>query len=302
MKSPVVLLIFNRPDCLAQVLAVVRGAQPERLFVVADGPRPNHPRDRQACADARHAVEVAIDWPCDLRRNYAETNLGCAQRVSSGLTWVFSQVEQAIVLEDDCVPEPSFFPFCAELLERYRDDERIAQIAGSSFQPASAKHTASYFFSRYPHCWGWATWRRSWQHYDHAMTGWPTAEDETRLARTIENPIERRLWSNCFDATAAGRTDSWAYRWTLSVWRRNALTVLPYSNLVSNIGFGDAATHTRRANAAAARPVASMSFPLVHPAAVERDGAADDYTSKLLFRPASLWVRVARRIGAVVRR
>jgi len=296
---PVVFLVFNRPDCTALVLERIRGARPPRLYVVADGPRADRPGEAALCAGVRTIVEQGVDWPCEVIRDYAPANLGCARRVSSGLDAVFARETAAIILEDDCVPDSTFFRFCAELLERYRDEPRVAQIAGCTFHGSGLGAPSSYYFSRYPHCWGWATWRRAWRHYDHSMQAWPQARGEAWLAATIPDLTERRMWEECFDGTAGGRIDSWAYRWTFALWRQGCLSVLPYRNLVSNIGFGDAATHTRAFNPVAARPVLPLAFPLVHPGAFAQDAAADERTSRRVFRPPSLVTRLGRRLRRI---
>ncbi|OUC08639.1 hemolytic protein HlpA-like protein, partial [Litorilinea aerophila] len=168
MQTPVIFLIFNRPDTTAQVFAEIAKARPRRLLVVADGPRPHRPDDVEKCSATRAVIE-RVDWPCEVSCDFAEENLGGRRRISSGLTWAFSQVEAAIVLEDDCLPHPTFFPFCEELLNRYCHDERIMAITGDNFQFGRSRTKYSYYFSRYFHSWGWATWRRAWQHYDDTL-------------------------------------------------------------------------------------------------------------------------------------
>ena len=293
---PVVLLVFNRPDCTALVLERIRRARPPRLYVVADGPRPNRTGEAARCAEVRALVAQGVDWPCEVIRDYAAANLGCARRVSTGLDAVFARETEAIILEDDCVPDPSFFPFCAELLERYRDVPRVAQISGCSFQDPGAAGPASYYFSRYPHCWGWATWRRAWRLYDHAMRAWSQPGSREWLAGRVPDPAERRTWAHSFAATARGRIDSWAYRWTFALWQQDCLSVSPYRNLVSNIGFGSGATNTRESDPLAALPVSPMPFPLVHPASLAPDVAADDRTSRRVYRRPSFMTRLQRRL------
>jgi hypothetical protein len=291
----VVFLIFNRPDCTARSLAAIRAARPRRLYVVADGPRPDQEGEAALCAQVRALVEREVDWPCEVIRDYAPVNLGCARRVSTGLDAVFARETTAIILEDDCVPDPTFFSFCTELLERYCDEPRVAQIAGCSFQDAGVAGQASYFFSRYPHCWGWATWRRAWQHYDHAMPAWSGLRKRQWIAARVSDPAERRFWMHSFAATARGRIDSWAYRWTFALWQRDCVSISPYRNLVTNIGFGGSATNTREAD-----PLAPMPFPLVHPGTIICDAAADDRTARRVFRRQSLIFRLLRRLRRVL--
>ena len=282
VRTPVVLLIFNRPDMTARVFDAVAAARPERLLVVADGPRPGVAGDAEACAAARTVTE-RVDWPCEVKRDYSKANLGCARRVSSGLDCVFGQVEEAIILEDDCVPDPSFFAFCEELLARYRDDERVMAISGDNFQGARRRGAYSYYFSIFPHCWGWATWRRAWRHFDLAMAKWPEFRDSDRLAGLFHDPGAVRYWRDIFEGARNGEFDSWAYPWTFSCWAHGGLTVLPNVNLVSNIGFDERATHTAGGAPGAAIPTRPMQFPLRHPPAVVRDRAADDWTQRRHF-------------------
>jgi hypothetical protein len=296
---PVVWVVFNRPDCAARSLAAIRAARPRRLYVVADGPRPDRAGEAARCAEVRALVDQGVDWPCDVVRDYAPANLGLARRVSSGLDAVFARETEAIILEDDCIPDPTFFPFCAELLERYRDEPRVGQITGCTYQGAAPAEPASYYLSRYPHCWGWATWRRAWRHYDHAMTAWRKPGAHAWLAGRVPDPAERRYWRCSFDATADGRMDSWAYRWTLALWQHDCLSITPYRNLVSNIGFDARATHTREATALTARLVSPMAFPLVHPASLVVDAAADGRTSGLVYRRPSLPARIQRRLQRI---
>jgi hypothetical protein len=299
LQTPVVFLVFNRPDCTARSLAAIRAAHPPRLYVVADGPRADRPGDAALCAEVRALVQRGVDWRCEVIRDYAPANLGLARRVSSGLDAVFAREPEAIILEDDCVADPTFFRFCAELLERYRDEPRVGQIAGCTFQGAGHEASVSYYFSRYPHCWGWATWRRAWRLYDHAMSGWITPGGSEWLATRVSDPAERRYWAHSFTATADGRMDSWAYRWTLALWRQNCLGITPYRNLVSNIGFDSSATNTRDRNPLAARPVSPMPFPLVHPTSIVPDQPADERTSRQVFRRASLAFRLWRRLRRI---
>ena len=292
MKTAVAFIIFNRPQVTRRVLAAIREARPPGGLVIADGPRAGREGEAEKCAEVRALVEADVDWPCKLEKNYADKNLGCARRVSSGLDWVFAQVEEAIILEDDCLPDASFFPFCEELLERYRKDERVGQIAGCSFLPEKAGSADSYFFSRYPHCWGWATWRRAWRHYDYEMRAW-SERREASWKIGPERPRERRLWADCFDATKRGGTDSWAYRWTSVVWARGVWSANSRVNLVSNLGFGEEATHTatgRWGNL----PVEPVAFPMRHPVEVAGDSGVDALIGRLVFEPSPLWRRLLR--------
>jgi len=297
---PVALFIFNRPELARRVLARIRAAAPRVLFVVADGPRPDRPDEAERCAEVRRVVELGVDWPCEVIREYSPVNLGCARRVSSGLEKIFVREEEAIILEDDCLPDASFFTYCAELLDRFRSDSRIGVIAGSNFQRRDVTSGMSYYFSRYPHCWGWATWRRAWRSYDHAMTAWPEAKRRGWLQHYLGRRDEAAYWERIFDHTHAGLIDSWAYRWTFACWQHEVLSVLPAGNLVTNIGFGHDATHPQ--TLIVMGPSNSVGVrPLRHPGRIERNARADRYTYTHHFNP-SRWLSRWRRLVQVCTR
>jgi hypothetical protein len=289
LHTPVVFLIFKRPDTTAKVFAEIARARPTRLLVVADGPRPGRPDEAEQCAAARAIIEQ-VDWPCEVQTNYAETNMGLRRRVSSGITWAFEQVDEAIILEDDCVPHPTFFRFCEELLERYRDDERVMHIGGDNFQYGRKRTSYSYYFSLFTHCWGWATWKRAWQHYDGNMQQWPEIRDGGWLNDVVHDRAAVAYWTHIFQSTYEENINSWAYRWNFSCWMQNGLCVLPQVNLVTNIGFGEAATHTVSSD----NPWNQMSsedinFPLVHPPFLIRDARSDAFTHSNHFKISSTY-------------
>src|SRR5262249_39456996 len=208
--APIALFIFNRPELTARVYACIRAARPERLFIVADGPRATRPDDKRLCDETRRVV-ASPDWPCEIHVNFASDNLACRRRISSGLDWVFQQSPEAIILEDDCVPCASFFEFCSEMLHYYRDDKRIVHISGDNFQDGKWRGSGSYYFSRYPHTWGWATWRRAWQAYDVNISSWPAAYRARWLDSVFDNPREARYWESVFDRVYRGQVDAWDY-------------------------------------------------------------------------------------------
>ena len=303
---PVVLLVFRRPDLTRRVIAALREVRPPRIFIVADGPRPAVPGDAALCAEVRAVCEREIDWNAEIRREFAETNLGLRKRVSSGLDWVFSQVEDAIILEDDCVPQPEFFQFCAELLERYRNDERVGVITGDNFQPQPFDCGASYYFSRFPHCWGWATWRRAWRRFDEPLKRWPALRESEWLDSLFPGqPRAAARWRQIFDETHARKIDSWAYGWVFSCWAAGFLTATPRVNLVENIGVGPEATHTVADHGLTIPKGLRLDFPLVHPSAVTRRETADAFVQSAYFGetnpgdfqiPKSRWRRLLAKV------
>ncbi|MEP7338557.1 MAG: glycosyltransferase family 2 protein [Acidobacteriota bacterium] len=297
VTAPVALILFNRPEPTGKVFAAIRQARPTNLIVIADGPRANKKGEAEVCAAARTVTEN-VDWPCRVVRHYADENMGCRNRVASGLDLVFNEFDHAIILEDDCVPEPSFFRFCEELLERYHQDERVMAISGDNFLFGNQRIEYSYYFSRYPHVWGWATWRRAWQNYDARILDWPQMREQDWLHRMFQDRAAVKFWQNAFQSVYEGRIDTWDYQWTYACWRHGGLTALPNANLISNIGFGLDATHTRCRGRFSNMTVTPLAFPLSHPSEVARDEQADAYTQRQNFNLSLLGKarRVIKRI------
>ena len=282
LQTPVALFIFKRPDTTQKVFETIRAVKPVELLLVADGPRPEREGEREKCLDTR-AVVSQIDWDCKVLRNYSDINLGCGKRVSSGLDWVFEQVDEAIILEDDCVPDQSFFQFCEELLALYREDERIFSISGQNIQLRSPIKD-SYYFSRYPHCWGWATWRRAWQHYDFDMQLWPQAKESRLLDDILLDSGIVNHWTKIFQAMYEKQIDTWDFQWTFACWLQSSLNIHAGVNLVSNIGFGAEATHTIQDITEFSQIARQkINFPLKHPSFLVRNSKADHYTQTTLY-------------------
>jgi hypothetical protein len=265
--TPIAMFNFNRPHLTRQVFEVVRQIKPKRLLLVADGPRADRPDDARLCAEVR-AIYDGIDWECEVSKNFADANMGSFKRNSSGLNWVFDTVEEAIILEDDCVPSLSFFPYCKELLERYRDDSRIAVISGNCFVPPGPDQAdASYFFSAYGLTWGWATWRRVWKQVDLDMSWWEYSAGRKLLKKIFPKQLERLYWLWLYEEIYRGlRKNAWDYQLILTMFRNSWLCVVPSVNMISNIGYGDEATHTiDDATPLACMNKEDLEFPLRHP-------------------------------------
>lgn len=275
MKTPIAFLIFNRPDTTEKVFELIRQVQPTKLLVVADGPRTHLPGEVEKCANARKIID-RVDWHCEVLTNFSEKNLGCKRRISTGLDWVFSEVEEAIILEDDCLPALSFFSFCDALLEKYRHDDRIMMIGGSNFQSGQCRTSYSYYFSKHMFIWGWATWRRAWEYYDVDMKNWPEYKALDLIDSYCEDFLDKKYWVNRFDCTFDGSINSWDYQWIYACWCQNGLSIVPNSNLISNIGFGVDATHTFDTNSLASLPVTNIS-DIKHPPFVTSHRLADQY-------------------------
>jgi hypothetical protein len=274
LRTPVVLIIFKRPDTTQQVFEVIRQTQPKKLLVIADGPRSDREGEAEKCAQAR-AVINQVDWDCEVLTNYSEVNLGCGKRVSTGLDWVFEQVEEAIILEDDCVPHLTFFHFCEELLEQYRLDCRVFSISAQHLARDCDVNNYSYYFSRYQHSWGWATWRRAWKYFDFDMKHWPTVKEQKLLETILQNDRAENTWRNIFQKTYIKKIDTWDYQWMLTCWLQSGLSIHPKVNLVTNIGFGLDATHTSQGSEFAKLELEGIQFPLIHPPFILQDIQAD---------------------------
>ncbi|WP_211320161.1 nucleotide-diphospho-sugar transferase [Hymenobacter nivis] len=299
LTTPVLLLLFNRPDTTRRVFDTVRRARPARLYVAADGPRPGHPTDALRCAETR-AVVQDVDWPCEVFTLFQEKNLNCGLAPVTAMNWFFEHEAEGIILEDDCVPAPSFFPFCQELLARYRDEARVMHIGGNNFgseaQGPLDPAAPSYHFSTQRNSWGWATWRRAWQLYDYHLTDFQRVADAGELDSTFSGPLEKRYRLGKMAGVLAlpQPPDVWDYQWEYTIARHRGLYVVPAVNLVGNIGFGNGSTHTHDGgDAMGALPACDLAFPLRHPAAVAQDRRRDNRRFNEFLRG---------RLGAVVRR
>ena len=274
LDTPVVLTIFNRPAFTELVFRAIAQARPRRLFVLADGPRT--PDEAALCAQTRAVIQV--DWPCNLTMDVSEVNLGCRYRCAGGFDMVFAQTETAIVLDDDCVPDPTFFRFCEEMLVRYRDDERVMSITGSNYLGRWARgwRRPSYYFSYFGSPWGWASWRRAWKHYDVTMKVWghPTTKGRIRdvLADEETYPFQARR----FDLIYGDPTNrhSWDIPWSLAKMLHGGLTVVPAVNLIRNIGC-DGGNSIPPTHPVANLPTSPIAFPLRHPRTVAVDRRYD---------------------------
>jgi hypothetical protein len=303
LRAPVALFAFNRPELTARVFAAIRAARPSRLFLVCDGPRADRPGEAERCAEVRRILD-AVDWPCAVERSFSDVNLGCRARLSSGIGWVFSRTEEAIFLEDDILPEATFFRYCDALLMRYREDDRVMMISGYSGLVPGEAPGASYWFSAHPRIWGWAAWRRSWQGYDVTMSGWPAFRKTSAWASRTR--AEKESWGAFFQMVKDGQVDTWDAQATLLAWRTGRLVVIPSTSMVTNIGFGADSTNTR-SPAFTGPAAAAMTFPLVHPAEVACDAQLDARWLRREFgEPSSRMRRLfgasSRRLGRLWRR
>lgn len=271
MNAPVLLIIYKRPDLTRRALKAIAAAKPSRLFVAADGPRTEI--EAEACRITRAAI-TEFKGDCDVVTNFADENLGCGIRVHTAIDWAFTLSEELIILEDDCLPNASFFRFCNELLRAYQEDERVMHISGDNFVGPPAT-PYSYYFSKYTHAWGWATWKRAWRHFDWTMSRWPELRGAGVINSWCSDPYEQRYWTEIFDRMHLGAPDIWDYMWLFACWSQSGLTVLPSVNLVRNDGWGPEATHT--VGPIECPPTAELNA-IHHPPFVVRNAQADAIT------------------------
>lgn len=282
---PVLMILFNRPELAGQVLARVRQARPARLYIAVDGARENRPGDAGLTARCR-ALAEQVDWPCELKTRFSEVNQGCGRGPSNAISWFFSQETAGIILEDDCLPELSFFPFCAELLEHYAADAEVMHINGNNFAPAKPGPIydgSSFGFCRYAQAWGWASWARAWQHFDYDAKGIREATTRNFDVAGVENLRREAHRDRVVSTLEHHHHDVWDYQWQYAVMKRRGLCISPAVNQISNLGFGEDATHTTDATSFVARAKTGMlDFPLKYPAKAESPAVNRLYADHML--------------------
>ena len=241
-KIPVLLLIFNRPKATMMVFDEIKKYRPKQLFVAADGPMKGNGYSKIRCEQARKITEK-IDWKCEVKRLYRNKNMGLKASIYEALNWFFNNVEEGIILEDDCVPDMSFFRFCGKMLKKYKNDRRVMHIGGSNFLPSEMQKREGYYFSKYSNVWGWATWRRAWKKMDFSMRNWYKFEKSTKFKLILPNYWEQKYWIIFANALKNGKINSWAYRWLFSIWENEGISISPGVNLVKNVGLTGGGTH-----------------------------------------------------------
>lgn len=310
---PVLMVFFNRSEPLKKVFEAVRKARPKKLFLAQDGPRPSNAIDVRNIVACRDVVKN-IDWDCDVYTNYSDINLGCGKRMSSAITWAFEHVDRLMILEDDCVPNQSFFPFCEELLERYKDDERISMISGMNhLEKYQNYNNDSYIFCSSGAIWGWATWKRQWQNYDFEMNFVDRLD--------VFNKIKKSNYPKCYkkDLIKQGKNrvetlkkgkklSSWTFQYNMIRFLNNQVTIVPSVNMISNVGLTGDSTHassTMKMIPKGLQKVFYMErhdipFPLKHPEVIYRDDEFDKKVWRLMGMPTH--VAVHRKFSSIIRR
>lgn len=293
MCPPVLFLIFNRPSATAAVFTAICDARPSKLYIASDGPRRDHSGEERLVMEARE-ISMRVDWPCEVKTLFRDDNLGCKQAVSSAITWFFSQEPEGIVIEDDCQPHPDFFRYCTELLDRYRHDTRVGVICGTNtiniYKNVEIKD--SYYFSRNISVWGWASWSRVWSFYDCELTSLPEAKAE-RIFEKLFSKSTARYLTKLFDSVFNKEIDTWDYQLSYSLFCQSRLNIIPSKNLIKNIGFNDAATHTKsKYSLEASNDFNQIDFPLRHPQFMVQNTYFDDTMNMIYTSKAQRWSRI----------
>ncbi len=272
-ETPILFIIFNRPDHSQKVFDALKKIEPSNLYIAADGPRASIPSDRDKCKKTREIINQ-IDWPCKINTLFRDENLGCGKGPADAISWLFSNEEYGIILEDDCVPDRSFFFFCEELLKKYKYDSRIMHIAGTNHNPAFVRDIEySYFFSQIGHMWGWATWRRAWVLFDYDMKRFEEVGSKNYFNDLYPNYLIGMYMRRKFSETYTKKIEGvWDYQWEFTRLINSGLSIIPQNNLVENIGFGADATHTFSSNNNFSETrVQKLNSPLNHPPFIIKD-------------------------------
>ncbi len=284
-QTPILFLIFNRPDTTKLVFESIKRIKPAKLYIAADGARKHKVGEDLLCKETRSIIDL-IDWECEIKTLFRNENLGCKIAVSSAIDWFFENEEQGIILEDDCLPNESFYIYCETLLNYYASNERIMHISGNNFQDGNVRGNGSYYFSNYNHIWGWATWKRAWKAYNVDLSFLTETETETLIEKQFDTKKERLFWNNIFKKVINKTIGTWDYQWTYAVWKNNGLSILPNKNMIANIGFNNNGTHTSGVDILGLSNMKTFSISkIIHPTEIEINKKADKYGLDHYFNP-----------------
>ena len=292
LNTAVLFLVFNKLNTTKQVFEAIQKAKPPRLYIAADGPREAIDNEEEKVKSVRDYIMSNIDWKCDVKTLFREQNLGCKMAVSGAIDWFFKNEEMGIIVEDDCLPNQSFFWFCEELLEKYKGDMRIGQISGDNFQEGVKRGEGDYYFSIYNHIWGWASWASRWKNYDVSLKSF---DNSTFIENIFSDKKTISYWKQIFASMKQQKINTWDYQWTFAIWKNKQLTVLPNTNLIQNIGFGTDATHTKSESELSNMEHSDLILKN-HPINIERNLEADEFTSKKMFNKTSIITRIINKI------
>jgi len=272
MKTPILFIIFNRLDTTKQVFEEIRKAQPKQLFIAGDGARKGE--EHEVNKDRRYVLDN-INWDCKVKTLFRKKNLGCKYAVSGAITWFFKNVKQGIILEDDCLPDQSFFKFCEEMLEKYKDDKKIMQISGNNIQEGWKRDKYSYYFSNYGSIWGWATWKRAWDLYDIDMVNWEEIKNKDYLYDIFRDRIEVLFRTRHFNQVCNDSFDTWDYQWVFAKLINSGLSIIPNNNLVINLGLDKGTRDFSKSDFRVNLKKEEIKFPLLHPPFIIKDYQSD---------------------------
>ena len=299
--TPILFVVFNRPKTTEKVFEAIRKVRPKWLFVAADGPRDHVSGEWETCQEVRR-IATSVDWDCEVKTLFREKNLGCGKAVSNAINWFFSHVEEGLILEDDCLPSEDFFPFCSELLERYRHDSRVMQIGGNNLNPpAERDEEYSYFFSNHNYIWGWATWRRAWNLFHYNMKYYDVVKEKRYHERYFKSLDEQVYFRYVFDKMYSNieEATTWDYQWQYSRMLQVGLSIVPARNLVINLGCGNGATHNvKYHDIIPSLTLEKIGFPLRHPEFMMADLATDEKNFCQVF--TTRWTRIKSRIKKLI--
>ncbi len=276
--TPILLLIFNRPDTTERVFNLLKEIKPSKLFISGDGARSNKSGENEKVEKTREVVQ-SIDWDCDVKYNFSDFNLGCKMGVSSGISWFFENVNDGIIIEDDVLPNKSFFRFCSEMLKHYEDNQKVMHIGGANFQDGIQRGDGIYYFSKLCHVWGWASWARAWEKYNVNIEDEEPVIDEV-LNETFSFKGLREYYRKYIFKVKNGQLDTWDYQWAYTIWKNKGISVIPNKNLTTNIGFREDATHTLDIESRLSRMESYDLGEIRHPDIIEVCHEADIYTYK----------------------
>ncbi len=300
-NTPILFIIFNRPELTAKAFEQIRNIKPSRLYIASDGPRFDTEVELNLVKSTREIVSV-VDWESDVKRKYNNHNLGCGKNVSTAINWLFENEEMGIILEDDCVASPAFFPYAGAMLEYYKNDSRIMHISGSRYNTERKRNEASYFFSKYGHIWGWATWRRAWQKFDLEMSKWPECYNDGILKDRMSSEKEYNYWSYKFNRIFNSEImHSWGFQWQFCLFINNGLCITPRENLISNVG--SSGVHTKKANKFLFRTTIDSYKILDHPNFILQNSWFDNFHFlKHFYKKRNFIVRVLRKVRRSIKK
>lgn len=295
LNTAVLFLVFNRLDTTKQVFEAIQQAKPPRLYIAADGARGDREGESEKVKAVRDYIISSIDWDCEVKTLFREQNFGCKMAVSGAIDWFFENEEMGIILEDDCLPSQSFFWFCEELLEKYKDDMRVGQISGFNPLIEVDANGESYLFSKFGPIWGWASWKRAWNNYDVTMSSWPTVKENDIINDIVDSKLEKEWRVDIFDKIYNNEIDTWDYQWAYAKLINSFCSIIPTKNLIKNVGFGENATHT--IGSIDEKFLSTFEiYDIVHPVFILRNKFFEEKYLKEFVKVSNKMFKIIRRI------